>query len=72
MEWLADAACRDCDPELFFSDSCNGVKAAKQVCRRCLVAGTCLSGVLQNGQEAGVWGGMTEKERRKLRLHPPL
>jgi len=72
MDWLDHAACRGSDPELFFpaSDMSAGrgqVEAAKRVCRRCLVKGTCLSWALDDEQEAGIWGGMTEQERRRLR-----
>lgn len=70
--WLHDAACRSSDPELFFpvSDIWAAraqVEAAKKVCRRCPVRGTCLNWALDNGSEAGIWGGTTEEERSKLR-----
>jgi len=69
--WLDRAACRHVDPELFFPVSDiraarAQVQAAKRVCRRCPVRGTCLSWALDHGQEAGIWGGMTEEERRRL------
>jgi WhiB family redox-sensing transcriptional regulator len=71
-DWLGNAACRDADPELFFPVSDiraarAQVEAAKKVCRRCPVRGTCLSWALDHEQEAGIWGGMTEEERRRLR-----
>jgi WhiB family redox-sensing transcriptional regulator len=72
--WLDQAACRHCDPELFFPDSDvrpvrAQVEAAKKVCRGCPVRGTCLRWALDHGQEAGIWGGTTEQERRQLRRH---
>ena len=72
--WLDRAACRDHDPELFFPDSDiqparAHVEAAKKVCRGCPVRGTCLRWALDHGQEAGIWGGTTERERRQLRRH---
>ena len=72
--WLDRAACRHHDPELFFPDSdiqpARGhVEAAKKVCRGCPVRGTCLRWALDHGQEAGIWGGTTEQERRQLRRH---
>jgi WhiB family transcriptional regulator, redox-sensing transcriptional regulator len=77
MEWLDYAACRGSDPELFFPASDisaragrTQVEAAKQVCRRCLVKGACLSWAFENGQEAGIWGGLSEEERRRLRRRP--
>jgi WhiB family transcriptional regulator, redox-sensing transcriptional regulator len=71
-DWRADAACRDADPELFFPDGDTGparahVKTAKLICRGCPVSATCLSWALASGQEAGIWGGLTEDERHRLR-----
>ena len=70
-DWRDDAACRDADPELFFPDgdlrsARLQVKAAKLTCRACPVSAICLSWALDNGQEAGIWGGLTEDERRRL------
>ena len=68
-----EAACRDADPELFFPEgdirsARAQVKTAKLICRGCLVSATCLSWALASGQQAGIWGGLTEDERH--RLHP--
>jgi WhiB family transcriptional regulator, redox-sensing transcriptional regulator len=70
-DWRADAACRDADPDLFFSDDDNRfardhVKTAKLICRGCVVSATCLNWALASGQEAGIWGGLTEDERHRL------
>jgi WhiB family transcriptional regulator, redox-sensing transcriptional regulator len=70
-DWRSDAACRDADPELFFPDgdirsARAHVKTAKLICRGCPVSATCLTWALTNGQEAGIWGGLTEDERRRL------
>jgi WhiB family redox-sensing transcriptional regulator len=70
-DWRADAACRDVDPELFFPDgdirsARAQLKTAKLICRRCPVSATCLNWALASGQEAGIWGGLTEDERRGL------
>jgi len=70
-DWRDQAACRGADPELFFPDgdtrsARNGVKAARLICRGCPVRVTCLSWALASGQEAGIWGGLTEDERRRL------
>lgn len=69
MDWRHRAACRDEDPELFFPIGTSGpallqVEQAKAVCRRCPVTAECLSWALETGQDAGVWGGMSEDERR--------
>lgn len=72
MDWRADAACRNEDPELFFPLGDSGpallqIEDAKTVCRSCLVATECLSWALESGQDSGIWGGMSEAERRALR-----
>ncbi|CAA9343853.1 MAG: WhiB-like transcription regulator [uncultured Frankineae bacterium] len=71
MDWRHDAVCRNEDPELFFPIGTTGpatsqVQAAKVVCRRCPVVEPCLSWALETGQDAGVWGGTSEDERRAL------
>jgi WhiB family redox-sensing transcriptional regulator len=70
-DWRAAAACRDADPELFFPDGDTRfaraqVKTAKLICRGCPVSATCLSWALASGQQAGIWGGLTEDERHRL------
>ena len=72
MDWRHRAACRDEDPELFFPVGNSGpallqIAEAKTVCRRCPVVSGCLSWALESGQDAGVWGGMSEDERRGLK-----
>jgi len=71
-DWRVEAACQDADPELFFPDGDirsdrAKVKMARLICRGCPVSATCLSWSLASGQEAGIWGGLTEDERRRLR-----
>ncbi|MFC9688839.1 WhiB family transcriptional regulator [Kribbella sp. NPDC056951] len=73
--WILAAACRDEDPELFFPIGTTGpsllqVAAAKQVCARCPVRPDCLESALESGQDAGIWGGLTELERRELKHSP--
>ena len=72
MDWRHRAACRDEDPELFFPVGTSGpallqIAEAKAVCHRCTVASNCLAWALESGQDAGVWGGMSEDERRALK-----
>ena len=71
-DWRHDAACREEDPELFFPVGNSGpallrITEAKAVCRRCPVNAECLNWALASGQDAGVWGGMSEDERRALK-----
>lgn len=70
--WQARAACLDEDPDLFFPAGTTGpaleqAERAKAVCRRCEVCTQCLDWALETNQEAGVWGGTSEDERRALR-----
>ena len=69
-DWRDRAACRDADPELFFADDTRSAQAqvmtAKLICRGCPVSSTCLSWALTMGHQAGIWGGLTEDERRRL------
>jgi WhiB family redox-sensing transcriptional regulator len=72
LDWRHAAACRTEDPELFFPKGNTGpalwqIEEAKQVCRRCDVREQCLSWALDMGQDHGVWGGMSEDERRALK-----
>jgi WhiB family redox-sensing transcriptional regulator len=72
MDWRQRAACLDEDPELFFPVGTTGialdqVEKAKQVCRRCEVTEPCLDWALETNQDAGIWGGLSEDERRTLR-----
>ena len=71
-DWRQRSACRDTDPDLFFPVGTTGpaieqIAAAKAVCRQCEVQAACLEFALGTNQEAGVWGGTSEEERRKLR-----
>ena len=72
MDWRHHAACQDEDPELFFPIGNTGpalvqIEEAKVVCQRCPVLEPCLQWALDSGQDAGVWGGLSEDERRALK-----
>ena len=72
MDWRHRASCLDEDPELFFPIGNTGpalqqIELAKAVCHRCSVIDTCLAWAIENGQDAGVWGGLSEDERRALK-----
>lgn len=71
-DWRAQAACRDKDPELFFPVGNTGaalkqIEEAKAVCRTCPVTDQCLKWALDTNQDSGIWGGLTEDERRALK-----
>ena len=72
MNWRNRAACFGEDPELFFPEgntapSLLQTDQAKAICRRCEVSETCLKWAIESGQDAGVWGGLSEDERRALK-----
>lgn len=71
-DWRTKAGCLTEDPELFFPIGSTGpaalqIEEAKAVCRRCPVVETCLRWALDTDQDAGVWGGLSEDERRALK-----
>jgi WhiB family redox-sensing transcriptional regulator len=72
QDWRHRAACHDLDPELFFpigisEAAMREIRLAKTVCARCPVHVECLRWALASGQEFGVWGGLSEAERRSVR-----
>ena len=66
-EWRERAACRDLDTAVFFPETDEGVAAAKDVCAACPVRDACLDFALVTRQDDGVWGGLDENERRRVR-----
>ena len=71
-EWVSKALCRSTDPdELFVSGKAQN--RAVVICRNCPVVAECLAEALDNQIEFGVWGGMTERQRRALlKQHPEV
>ena len=72
MDWRHRATCRGEDPEMFFPVGNTGpallqIEDAKAVCRRCDAVDQCLQWALESGTEQGVYGGMSEDERRSLK-----
>ncbi len=71
-DWRVEAKCIDEDPELFFpignhSAARQQIEEAKAVCKGCLVVDICLKYAINNGEDFGVWGGLSEDERRALK-----
>ena len=64
--WRQHAACRGLDPEIFYPGDEGEVERAKEVCGQCAVRDTCLEHALGSRERDGVWGGATEKERRRI------
>lgn len=65
-EWMANGKCRDYAPETFFPRDGIGVIVAQRICATCPVAAECLEYALENHVDHGVWGGKSERERRRL------
>lgn len=65
--WMVDAACVGTDPEAFFPEKGQVSKEAKKVCLGCPVTLDCLAYALRNGERFGLWGGLSERERRRLK-----
>ena len=65
--WQDYANCLGVDPDLFFPERGASTREAKEVCRGCVVRDDCLEFALVNGEKFGIWGGMSERERRRLR-----
>ena len=71
-DWRDDALCRNTDPELFFPVGTTGnalvqIDHAKEVCGECPSSDGCLDFALDTNQDSGIWGGLTEEERRVIR-----
>lgn len=67
MSWRDAAACRGVDPDLFFPERGEPTNAAKEVCAGCPVSDECLEFALSTVERHGIWGGMSERQRREHR-----
>ncbi|MEG9226656.1 WhiB family transcriptional regulator [Aeromicrobium sp. Sec7.5] len=65
--WQERALCAQTDPEAFFPEKGGSTREAKRVCLTCDVRSTCLDYALQHDERFGIWGGLSERERRKLK-----
>ncbi len=66
--WRLDALCAETDPEAFFPEKGGSTREAKRVCLGCSVRTECLEFALANDERFGIWGGLSERERRRVRL----
>lgn len=67
LAWQIDALCAQTDPEAFFPEKGGSTRDAKKVCGACSVKQECLDYALSNDERFGIWGGLSERERRKLK-----
>jgi WhiB family redox-sensing transcriptional regulator len=66
--WRLDGLCAETDPEAFFPEKGGSTRDAKRVCAGCPVRLECLEYALGNDERFGIWGGLSERERRRVRL----
>lgn len=67
LGWQSRALCAQTDPEAFFPEKGGSTRDAKRVCGACVVRSECLEYALSNDERFGIWGGLSERERRRLR-----
>jgi len=67
LGWQERALCAQTDPEAFFPEKGGSTREAKKVCTGCEVRADCLDYAQQNDERFGIWGGLSERERRKLK-----
>jgi WhiB family redox-sensing transcriptional regulator len=67
LAWQSDALCAQTDPEAFVPEKGGSTRDAKKICTTCEVKAQCLDYALQNDERFGIWGGLSERERRRLR-----
>ena len=67
LAWQRDAVCSQTDPEAFFPEKGGSTRDAKKICSGCDVKQQCLDYALKNDERFCIWGGLSERERRKLK-----
>ncbi len=67
LNWQKDALCAQTDPETFFPEKGGSTRDAKKICASCEVRVQCLEYALANDERFGIWGGLSERERRNFR-----
>ena len=67
LPWADQAKCLVAEPETFFPEKGGSTREAKKICTDCPVKAECLEYALENDERFGIWGGLSERERRKLR-----
>ena len=72
LSWQDRALCLQTDPEAFFPEKGGSTRDPKKVCLNCEVRSECLGYALENGERFGVWGGLSERERQRLKPPKPV
>lgn len=69
QDWRDFALCRGMDSSIFYPDKGYAVEGAKRICAECPVRTACLDDALRRREDFGVWGGTSERERRRIMRH---
>ena len=72
LSWQDNASCSGADADLFFPERGASTRQAKAICGQCEVRIECLEFALRHGEKFGIWGGLSERERRKIRKQRAL
>ncbi|MCI1935362.1 MAG: WhiB family transcriptional regulator [Bifidobacteriaceae bacterium] len=67
VSWHLKALCAQTDPDAFFPEKGGSTRDAKSICAHCEVREQCLKWAIENDERFGIWGGMSERERRKYK-----
>ena len=67
LPWAEEALCAYVDPDVFFPEKGGSSREAKRICAQCAVRGECLDYALANDERFGIWGGLSERERRRFK-----
>jgi WhiB family redox-sensing transcriptional regulator len=67
LSWHDRANCKGANADLFFPERGASTRTAKSICRQCQVRADCLEFALRSGEKFGIWGGLSERERRRVR-----
>jgi WhiB family redox-sensing transcriptional regulator len=67
QDWRDRALCAEVDGEIFYPEKGGSTREAKKVCRSCEVQAECLEYALEHDERFGIWGGLSERERRRLK-----
>jgi len=65
--WTEDANCKGADADIFFPERGASTRKAKAICRACNVQLECLEFAIENSEKFGIWGGLSERERRRIK-----
>ncbi len=67
LPWASEAKCLQAEPDTFFPEKGGSTREAKRICAGCDVRAECLDYALDNDERFGIWGGMSERERRRVK-----